>query len=399
MYVNDRRNRYTGFGAIHWNFAKKIITGRIPNYNTMDSDFIYATGASDNHFDCSLTCILSIVAADPISSFVYIDYGIEQNQLKELGLLLSKIIQIKQSKGIQSIVAYRKFNFNNVPTWIHINNTNDKGAYSWKVIAIHDVASEWNGNIGWIDAGAVLTTNALIYEKYYVHKEGFFSPISGGGRSDKWIHPGTTKFLEEHKRIQNGIPIIELCSGGYVFFNYSNPSIRRMIDIYYSCSLTKKCIAPYGSSRMNHRQDQAVLSLLTYDKKLQYTSRGRVKHSAVFHVDGLYSFVKRNVRKYYMEHILSYNANVYDNNSICNLLQNGTKKILFFAMPSTSEDLFLQLAQTLLYALDNSIQMKCNLICYISTLVILPNSYWFNTKNCLSRLKFKGCTSIFHFII
>jgi hypothetical protein len=30
----------------------------------------------------------------------------------------------------------------------------------------------------------------------------------------------------------------------------------------YECSITKQCIAPNGSNRFNHRQDQLVLTML-----------------------------------------------------------------------------------------------------------------------------------------
>jgi hypothetical protein len=38
--------------------------------------------------------------------------------------------------------------------------------------------------------------------------------------------------------------------------------VRELINQWKACALTKECIAPAGSSRQNHRQDQAVLSVL-----------------------------------------------------------------------------------------------------------------------------------------
>lgn len=32
---------------------------------------------------------------------------------------------------------------------------------------------------------------------------------------------------------------------------------------WYECSITRQCIAPDGSSRKNHRQDQAALTVIT----------------------------------------------------------------------------------------------------------------------------------------
>jgi hypothetical protein len=33
---------------------------------------------------------------------------------------------------------------------------------------------------------------------------------------------------------------------------------------WYECALTRQCIAPDGSNRRNHRQDQAALTVLAY---------------------------------------------------------------------------------------------------------------------------------------
>lgn len=39
-------------------------------------------------------------------------------------------------------------------------------------------------------------------------------------------------------------------------------SYRMLARPWYECSITRQCIAPDGSSRKNHRQDQAALTVL-----------------------------------------------------------------------------------------------------------------------------------------
>jgi hypothetical protein len=44
---------------------------------------------------------------------------------------------------------------------------------------------------------------------------------------------------------------------------FDTKKTQHIIDEWYSCALNKDCIAPVGSNRSNHRQDQAILTYLT----------------------------------------------------------------------------------------------------------------------------------------
>lgn len=39
-------------------------------------------------------------------------------------------------------------------------------------------------------------------------------------------------------------------------------SYTRLVRPWYECSITRQCIAPDGTSRKNHRQDQSALTVL-----------------------------------------------------------------------------------------------------------------------------------------
>ena len=41
-------------------------------------------------------------------------------------------------------------------------------------------------------------------------------------------------------------------------------AIDKIIKPWYECALVKECIAPEGSSRENHRQDQAALTVIMH---------------------------------------------------------------------------------------------------------------------------------------
>ena len=53
-------------------------------------------------------------------------------------------------------------------------------------------------------------------------------------------------------------------NGAMFGFHLTNPDVQNFIQEFYQCALTKECIAPEGSSRENHRQDQAVFTILYY---------------------------------------------------------------------------------------------------------------------------------------
>ena len=53
-----------------------------------------------------------------------------------------------------SMIIYRKFNFQNAPSWKNIVNRSILGGYSWKVIGYMDVLFEWKALVGWIDSGS-----------------------------------------------------------------------------------------------------------------------------------------------------------------------------------------------------------------------------------------------------
>jgi len=56
------------------------------------------------------------------------------------------------------------------------------------------------------------------------------------------------------------VALLALCK--QVGFDTSQPAASALLDAWLDCALHLQCIAPVGSHRGNHRQDQAALSLL-----------------------------------------------------------------------------------------------------------------------------------------
>ena len=49
-----------------------------------------------------------------------------------------------------------------------------------------------------------------------------------------------------------------------VAFDPTNPKARQLAEEWARCAMDEYVIAPVGSSRENHRQDQALLTVLAY---------------------------------------------------------------------------------------------------------------------------------------
>ncbi|MEW8015413.1 MAG: hypothetical protein AB2807_11730 [Candidatus Sedimenticola endophacoides] len=86
-----------------------------------------------------------------------------------------------------------------------------------------------------------------------------YTPHSGGSISD-WTHPRTLEFLNASDSLLNRPNL----NGAFVAADYQNDKAREVVDRWKKCALERECIAPRGSSRKNHRQDQAVLSVLVH---------------------------------------------------------------------------------------------------------------------------------------
>ena len=56
-------------------------------------------------------------------------------------------------------------------------------------------------------------------------------------------------------------------TGGLIGVNTSNKNAIKLVKKWEKYSLIQECIAPQGSSRKNHRQDQSILSILKYQNK------------------------------------------------------------------------------------------------------------------------------------
>jgi hypothetical protein len=173
------------------------------------------------------------------------DLGMKRKQRNEMIRLMNK----------GYIDEFRTFKFSAYPSFWNI--TVARGEYGWKPAIIAEVSQDYPGIITWLDAGT------LAERKYFEKLDfllkrfgGFLSPRSSGVMKN-WTHPGVYEYYDDDPALYDDLPN---CNGAAVAFDTTKT--QHMIDEWFACALNKDCIAPVGSSRKNHRQDQAILTYL-----------------------------------------------------------------------------------------------------------------------------------------
>ena len=206
---------------------------------------IIVTGASDNHY---LTLI------NMINSFIKYN---EKNFLiiYNLGLSHDKWCTIKNMFNNNNFITFKIFDYSKYPEWFNINV--EAGHYAWKPTIIYNTyLDNINEKIIWMDAGNLIHNNLCDLD-FFLDNHYVYSATSSGNIK-LWTHPLTIKYMNctwIDKPNRNAA-----CLG----FNCKIEKVKNLIKEFYNYAQIKDCIAPDGSSRKNHRQDQAVFSILFY---------------------------------------------------------------------------------------------------------------------------------------
>ncbi|KAF9352714.1 hypothetical protein BGX26_009500 [Mortierella sp. AD094] len=233
---------------------------------TLHKPFTIVTAASSNHF-CALESFLY--------SLSEILDGLERTEMRPTivvynlgGMTPEQMTQMEWLKENQYMDEYKDFEYAKYPAFWDI--TVARGEYGWKAGIIKEVADKHRGLLLWLDSGNMLALDFLRYLPGYLDKYGFWSPQSSG-TFQQYTHPGLPQFYGDS--LENYIGESN-CNGAAIAFDASNDDIYNgILKEWYTCSSTKECIAPTGSSRSNHRQDQAALTFLA--KKLRFAEQCR----------------------------------------------------------------------------------------------------------------------------
>lgn len=218
--------------------------------------FTIVTAASANHF-CALESMLytlqevkKYVAANEFPRLVVYDLGTTDAQ-KEI------MTNLHEHGFFDERV---EFDYDAYPSFWNIRV--NRGEYAWKTGIVKEVQVRYGGVIVWLDTGDVPNAMFLRMIPSYIRRHGgFWSPRSTGlvGTS-KLNHLGMFKYFGARRK---DYEMFENCNGAALGFDADDPRVvQQLIDPWYQCGLDQRCIAPKGSSRENHRQDQSAITLL-----------------------------------------------------------------------------------------------------------------------------------------
>jgi len=228
-------------GENDWFIFKKFLSPKSTKFSIIDfcdNKKILVSGASQNHFNSLLQLIKSYeINCKRILFIVY-----------DLGLNEESVLKLRDIKCI----SYRRFDFSKYPSFVNIEN--NKGAYAWKPIIIHEVYQEYGKNVIWMDAGNVIRDNLnLLYKEC---GKGIHTSVSQGYIKD-WTHPQTLQIMNFNENLEN----LENRNAACVGFGKNMHSFIREWKDY---ALDEECISPKGSSFNNHMYDQSILTILYY---------------------------------------------------------------------------------------------------------------------------------------
>jgi len=188
------------------------------------------------------------------NNLIIYDYGLNENNL-------NKIIKYKTLYGFEIV----KFDYCNYPEHVDLDKyTGVHCNYAFKPISIYNTCLENpNKKIIWMDCANNFNSTAINDILNILQNQSIYSPICckiGSIESIELHHIDVIRHFE----LENDIHLIPQRSGCLFGVDYSSICGKNIVNDWYNCSLNKNIIAPEGSSRNNHRQDQSVLTMLMY---------------------------------------------------------------------------------------------------------------------------------------
>ncbi|KAG0178570.1 hypothetical protein DFQ28_006591 [Apophysomyces sp. BC1034] len=222
--------------------------------------YTIVTASSANHL-CSLENFLyslhnlrSQLEPSEFPRIVVYNIGMNRTQLPVLN-------QLKANGLMDELETFDYFKY---PRFFDV--AINAGEYAWKPAIVNEARLKYGdtktGTLVWLDAGNMVTAPFLKNIPSIILKNrGFWSPRSSYTMG-RWTHPGMFAYYDANPaKYAKNIN----CNGAAIGFDLRNNAVvNNVIVPWFECGLEKDCIAPPGSSRLNHRQDQAVLTFLAY---------------------------------------------------------------------------------------------------------------------------------------
>ena len=200
---------------------------------------ILVTGASDNHYLSLLNMVSSFITHKGNNHLIIYNLGLSHDKWN--------LIQ-----NLYPSLSFNVFDYSKYPEWFNIHI--EAGHYAWKPIIIYNTFLEHPyEKIVWMDAGNLIQNLTEI--ENHLEQYDVYSAISSGNIIE-WTFPATIQYMNCTWTERNNR------NAACIGFNCKSDKVKDFIKEFHDLSQIKECIAPKGSNRTNHRQDQAVFSIL-----------------------------------------------------------------------------------------------------------------------------------------
>jgi hypothetical protein len=205
------------------------------------------TGASENHARSLRQFLQSVRDGVHTGPLIVYDLGLDVQTRR-------KLVEDYPEAHIKT------FDYSKYPAYFDIRV--DAGQYAWKPVILWEETHVATTDLMlWCDAGnrIVGTLDAVSSQ---IAKDGLYSPISLGDSVSTWTHPGMFSYM----KVPTTDPVRSLPprNGAVLGFDIRQSRVRDLLHTFSNLAQIKACIAPEGSNRSNHRQDQALFTLLYY---------------------------------------------------------------------------------------------------------------------------------------
>lgn len=180
-------------------------------------------------------------------------------------------------------IEHRHFDFDKYPS--HVRTLQ---CYAWKAPIVVEVCREV-GNasvVAWVDSGALVMSDLRSVVATTRRNNGFASDETAKSIA-RFSHELTLDFFINNYRFPKDLAAelvakrrgheheldhtdglsprlasFKNCNGAFSAHLYGSRKYTTITERWLHCSLDKNCVCPRGSTRANHRQDQAALTLL-----------------------------------------------------------------------------------------------------------------------------------------
>jgi hypothetical protein len=222
---------------------------------------LIVTGSDSSHFRSLINLLRSITFFEPD----------RQVEVFNLGMTPSEVSEIAE---ISTLINVVNFEFENYPGFFNIRSS--AGEYAWKPEIIWSVFKNASKNVIWMDAGNLVTGKLRLVDQV-IYSDNIFILYSTGTLR-QWTFPSTLDQMEVPKHFLDLPQHSAACIG----FKRESRSAVPLLETWKNLAHQKNVIAPVGSNRTNHRQDQSLISILIYQDKYlrrKITSRLRIRFS------------------------------------------------------------------------------------------------------------------------